>query len=693
MHVIHSSFAAILLGGACSNPSSAQQLPTLDPLHVSSIRSDRSGFVIEHSVGPEHQRSADTAAMVGKLPGAAIVRNGAQTGILQLRGLSGDRVAVRVDGMAITPACPNHMDPPLHYAHPSSGDLIELMAGISPVSVGGDHIGGALLVKRADPEFAGTEALLTQGALGTSFLGSQEAMRLHGDLSIATASRATEYRGAAATADDLRFPGGTVSASGYETTRHSLRQAWRTDGGFIAVDAGFSATRDAGTPSLPMDMVSDDAWRFGLSQKESFAWGTLEHRVAVHDIEHLMDNFSLRPLAPGAMAMESPASSRDFAWRGDAVLPLGDHSLLAGIDLHHNGFDAEQVVTVGMMSGLRRDTFEDNRRRRQGLYAEWRQEHSERWSSRIGARGDVVSSDAGRVDNAILPPPGPMRDAILADQAAFNAADRSVTEVLPALTAALRFEPDRATVVELAAALKSRAPSLVERYLWTPLNASAGLADGRSYLGNLDLDPETSLQLALGITRSGESWTAGVTPFYQSINDYIQGMPLARNDSNGLPVLQYGNIDRAELYGMELRGGWQMGDEFTLEGSVSHVRGRNRETGDDLYRIAPLRGMFDLGCRRGSWESHFEWVWAAAQNRVSSVQNESASPGYGILNLRVARTFGASMRVEVGMENLLDKRYADHLGGVNRVSGGDLGVGEAVPAAGRFAYVSLGWGF
>lgn len=105
---------------------------------------------------------------------------------------------------------------------------------------------------------------------------------------------------------------------------------------------------------------------------------------------------------------------------------------------------------------------------------EWDQKHTAGWSYRYGLRGDVVRSDADAVSNAILPPPGMMRNAILADQANFNAADRSFTDVLPSVTAALRFEPDAATSFELAAAIKSRAPSLIERYLWTPLNANAG---------------------------------------------------------------------------------------------------------------------------------------------------------------------------------------------------------------------------
>ncbi len=694
MNPFHHHFlaAATICGAVCNTSTAQDAMRPLDPLYVRSSLLPRAGSPTEHIVGTESLRHADTAAMVRNLPGAAIVRNGSQTGIVQLRGLSGDRVAVRVDGMTITPACPNHMDPPLHYAHPSGGDRIELMAGISPVSAGGDHIGGALLVKSAKPQFAADNSTLLTGALGASFLGNQDATLLKADLSTAGENTFLQYRGSAATADDLRYPGGTVSASGYDTTSHDIIAAWRTAGGFIAVDIGFSATRDAGTPALPMDMIRDDAWRFGITHKENFDWGTLENRMYVHDIDHLMDNYTMRPVMPGAMAMESPAASRDYGWRAGVTLPRGDDELRAGIDLHRNEFEAEQVAKSGMMAGARRDTFADNTRTRYGAYAEWERKHSASWSSRFGLRGDVVTSDADAVKNAILPPPGPMRDAILADQARFNAADRSFTDVLPALTAALRFEPDEQTGIELAVALKSRAPSLVERYLWTPLNASAGLADGRTYLGNLGLDPETSFQVSLALTREGESWNAGITPFYQSVNDYIQGMPINRM-ANGQPVLQYDNIDRAELYGLELTGGWQINKQFRLDGSVSHVRGRNRETGDDLYRISPLHGLLDLGYEHAAWEAHLEWIWADSQSHVATTQDETASPGYGILNLRVARTFADAVRVEVGVENLLDKHYADHLGGVNRVAGGDLALGQRIPSAARFAYVSLDWEF
>ncbi len=99
-------------------------------------------------------------------------------------------------------------------------------------------------------------------------------------------------------------------------------------------------------------------------------------------------------------------------------------------------------------------------------------------------------------------------------------------------------------------------------------------------------------------------------------------------------------------------------------------------------------------------------IWVISATRGKAISNgfgrtprtvsrisRTSSPGYGILNLRLAKTFSGAVRVEVGVENLLDKRYADHLGGVNRVTGGDLATGEHIPGAGRFAYASVSWVF
>jgi hypothetical protein len=79
------------------------------------------------------------------------------------------------------------------------------------------------------------------------------------------------------------------------------------------------------------------------------------------------------------------------------LLPRGETKLRAGIDLHRNEFDAEQVAIA---TGLRRDTFNDNRRSRIGSICRLgTKAFRDQWSSRIGLRGDVVMSDADPVSN------------------------------------------------------------------------------------------------------------------------------------------------------------------------------------------------------------------------------------------------------------------------------------------------------
>jgi hypothetical protein len=79
--------------------------------------------------------------------------------------------------------------------------------------------------------------------------------------------------------------------------------------------------------------------------------------------------------------------------------------------------------------------------------------------------------------------------------------------------------------------------------------------------------------------------------------------------------------------------------------------------------------------------------------RLGSPGRDTAVPALAFSTCASPKLFAEPVRVEVGVENLLDKRYADHLGGVNRVPGGDLAVGERIPSAGRFAYASLSWEF
>jgi len=622
-------------------------------------------------------RAADAGALVGEVPGAAVVRNGPQTSILQLRGLSGDRVKVSVDGMTVTPACPNHMDPPLHYAAPASIDAMTVMAGITPVSLGGDSIGGTVLVRPMPLPFAEGEKTLWFGDVGSVYRSSNDGWGWNGRAGAASRALSVAYEGSRETANNLEFPGGEVRDSGFTTQQHTLRSSFKTSSGVWGFDTGVLQTRNAGTPALTMDMIEDDGYRVGVDYENKLRFGTLEGRLYYHTIDHLMDNYSRRPLGMGMMQMFSKATSDDVGLALDASIPRGLHTFRVGTGFHFNQLDAYQQ---GVMTGMQQDTFNDARRARIGTYGEWQADWTSRWTTQVGVRNDTVISDASDIDRF-----NPM-GAAAADAAAFNSKGHYFVDPDFDATVAVRWTPNAHGTYELGIARKNRAPSLLERYLWTPLSASAGLADGRTYIGNLDLDPETSYQVSLTADWSGANWQVKTTPFYNYVDDYIQGVPIPYNDTT---VLQFQNLDEAELYGVDASAGYDLGAHVSLRTTLSYVRGRDLDNDDNLYRIAPLHGTVAVEHRIAGLESEISLVWADSQKKVADYNDEPTTSGYTVVNLRTGYTFRGHLNLYAGLENVFDEKYSDHLGGINRVIDSDVDVGERLPGPGRFVYIGL----
>jgi iron complex outermembrane receptor protein len=622
-------------------------------------------------------RAADSGALLQDVPGAAVVRNGPQTSILQLRGLSGDRVKVSVDGMTVTPACPNHMDPPLHYVAPSRVDAMTVIAGFTPVSLGGDSIGGTVFVRPLPLPFADSEKTLWFGDVGSVYRSSNDAWGWNGRAGAASQGVSVAYEGSRETGNNLRFPDGRVRDSGYDTQQHTLRSAVKTSSGVWGFDTGILQTRNTGTPALTMDMIQDDGYRIGLDYDNTLRFGTLEGRLYYHTIDHLMDNYSRRPLGMGMMPMFSKAKSDDVGLNLDAAIPRGRHTFRVGADVHFNKLNAYQQ---SMMSGVQQDTFNDARRARVGTYGEWQADWNAHWMTLLGARNDTVISDASDIDRW-----NPMGSAG-GDAAAFNSQGHRFVDPDFDATAAVRWTPSSYGAYEVGFARKTRAPSLLERYLWTPLSASAGLADGRTYIGNLDLDPETSYQVSITADWHGANWQLKTTPFYNYVDDYIQGVPIPYNDTT---VLQFQNLDEAELYGVDASGRYDFGAYVSLRTTLSYVRGRDLDHHDNLYRIAPLHGTVALEHRIAGLESEIELVWADSQKKVADYNDEPTTSGYTVVHLRTGYTFRGHLSLFTGIENVFDEKYSDHLGGINRVLDSDVAVGERLPGAGRFVYVGL----
>jgi iron complex outermembrane recepter protein len=321
------------------------------------------------------------------------------------------------------------------------------------------------------------------------------------------------------------------------------------------------------------------------------------------------------------------------------------------------------------------------------------------WEIEAGLRYNRVRMDAGEVGgNLAIPPMSPMyvqQERLDRLASEFNAADRGVGD--NQWIGLLKASRDLGDTVRLNLGLgrKARSPSYQERYLWLPLTATAGLADGYNYIGDIDLKPETSLEVTAGIDWSGEAFRFSPEVFYRDVSDFIQGTPSTNETANryslmatGRLPLQYGNVD-AELYGFDLGYEWRIATPLLLRGTLSYVRGKRTDAPDNLYRIAPLTSFIELiyQFQRGFFA--VESLAAARQDDVAAYNAERPSSGWGIVNLRGAYELNDTFTLGAGVENLFDAVYQDHLGGYNRVRESDIAVGARINGMGRNVYLRL----
>jgi iron complex outermembrane recepter protein len=135
--------------------------------------------------------------------------------------------------------------------------------------------------------------------------------------------------------------------------------------------------------------------------------------------------------------------------------------------------------------------------------------------------------------------------------------------------------------------------------------------------------------------------------------------------------LQFAN-HAARLYGIDgsvraLLGGYTRVGGFALTGVLSYVRGRNLDTGDNLYHMMPMHGDLALEHHRGNWSSALDFQAIDAKTDVQAIRNELPAPGYALIDLRSSYRWklveSAGLRLDAGIENLANKRYDLPLGG------------------------------
>jgi iron complex outermembrane receptor protein len=94
-----------------------------------------------------------------------------------------------------------------------------------------------------------------------------------------------------------------------------------------------------------------------------------------------------------------------------------------------------------------------------------------------------------------------------------------------------------------------------------------------------------------------------------------------------------------------------------------------------------------------AWTATIETVGYAKQDDVSVVNNEQESSSYGLINLNATWYATKNLQLAAGVDNVLDKRYEDHLGGYNRAINPDIALGARLPSYGANIFARVMYTF
>ena len=129
---------------------------------------------------------------------------------------------------------------------------------------------------------------------------------------------------------------------------------------------------------------------------------------------------------------------------------------------------------------------------------------------------------------------------------------------------------------------------------------------------------------------------------------------------------------------------------WSVNGVLSYVRGKRDDISDNLYRISPLHALVALNYDSRDWGVTLESHLYDSQDEVSVTNGEKATPGFAVFNATGYVVLRDGLRIGLGVDNIADRRFENHLGGYNRVMGNpNIAVGDRLPGYGRNAYLRL----
>lgn len=581
----------------------------LDPIVVTGAQQKQAGVVqLDTKTALQPLPANDGAGLLKSVPNMSIIRKGGSSGDPLFRGLGGSRLAVQADGQFILGGCGNRMDPPTAYIFPDAYDKVVVTKGPQTVTQGMGLVTGSVRFIRKTPNFVEQKTHLNAAYTLGNF-GRQDAMV---SASAGNQWAYVRFNGTYNKSDDYKDGDGNRVHSAFERNGQML-QLGITPTTNTDISATYERSRGkAAYADRMMDgsKFDRDAWNIHTSQRNITDWlSEVELRYGQSTVDHVMDNFNLRPLK--GMARLSNPKRKTNTGQFKATMDFGRLNVQAGLD-----YMRDKRLMRGGVNYTQRSFMPDQSFKHWGAFTEWNWQRTDNQNWIAGYRRDQVTA---------IYDPYPVSD---------NAREQKYTLD----SGFVRLEQQIGRVKYYAGlGIAERSPDYWER------NASE------------TLKPERNTQIDVGAIWKQDNLEGSISLFGSRIKDFILMTP----DASGPK-----NVNATRLGG-EAEIKYRFMPNWNVSSSLAYTYGKNRTDNAPLAQTPPLEWKTGLNWDNGKFSAGAVWRVVAKQSRFHkgyggiAGRDVGSSAGFGVLSLNAGWRVNKQMTVQAGVDNVFNKAYAE----------------------------------
>lgn len=186
-----------------------------------------------------------------------------------------------------------------------------------------------------------------------------------------------------------------------------------------------------------------------------------------------------------------------------------------------------------------------------------------------------------------------------------------------------------------------------------------------TYVGNANLDPESSVSVDAGIGFERDNWNMDLTLYHTRVKDKI----VAYDISPGLK--SWRNADEARMRGLELAGNWQFNPNLRLDLGYTHSFRSEQRNGSVWSPLEYVPKNTVRAALVGDWDKLHARLGARYNGK--SWKSRAERGGYTLWDMSLGYAINKHQTLSLSVDNLFD-RYYEEVHGYN-MPGREIRVG------------------